>query len=346
MHTYYHPGHVRHDPAVLHKPETPNKNNYYSEVARRGELLYQAISEANLGPVHPPTDYGMEPIAEVHEHGLIALLQSAHARMLAEQQAQLVIPTTFNLGKKAGRHQPHSLWGLLGHYCFDIGSPIFADTWEVAYWSAQTALSAAAHLVERGDELAYALCRPPGHHASADYYGGFCYLNNAAIAANWLVSQGMRVAILDVDYHHGNGTQDIFYNRSEVMCCSIHADPLDEYPYFWGYADEFGTGPGLNSNFNYPLPRGTDEASYLPALDHALERIHRFVPNLLIVSLGFDTLAGDPVGGFELEVDSFREIGGHLRQLAIPILAVQEGGYKLEEIGPAVSAFMRAAAGR
>jgi acetoin utilization deacetylase AcuC-like enzyme len=340
MHTFYHPGHVRHDPAVLHKPGTPNKNSYYSEVARRGELLYQAIIEADLGPVLPPADLGLEPIGEVHDHGMITLLQKAYALMAQEGKAQLVIPTTFNLRKRHGQRQPQSIWGLLGHYCFDIGSPIFAGTWEAAYWSAQTALSAASHIVETGSSHAYALCRPPGHHAAADYYGGFCFLNNAAIAANWLVNQGLRVAILDIDYHHGNGTQEIFYNRSEVLFCSIHADPLDEYPYFWGYADEFGSGPGRNSNFNYPLPCGTHEPEYLLALEPALGRVQRFVPNLLLVSLGVDTLAGDPVGGFKLSVATMGVIGQRLLELNLPILVVQEGGYLLSDLGPAVLAFL------
>ena len=188
----------------------------------------------------------------------------------------------------------------LGAYSFDASSPIAAGTWEGAYWSAQTALTA-LDAVLAGERAAFALCRPPGHHAGADYLGGYCYLNNAAIAAEAAVAAGRRVAILDVDYHHGNGTQDIFYARGDVLFVSIHADPRMDYPYFWGHADETGEGEGEGATLNLPLPRGTDLAAYLPALDTALERIAAFAPDLLVVSYGADTFAGDPISHFRLE---------------------------------------------
>jgi acetoin utilization deacetylase AcuC-like enzyme len=344
MHTFYHPGHERHDPAQMHRPETPNRNTYYGEVAKRGRLIHEAILTADLGPIATPADFGIEPIGDIHEYGMLALLQTAYERMASEHGGRLALPNAFRVSARAQRRKPRSIWGLLGYYAFDIGSPIFKDTWDVAYWSAQTAVSAAALVAAAGSdsEMAYALCRPPGHHAAADYFGGFCYLNNVAIAANWLVEQGQRVAILDLDYHHGNGTQAIFYNRSETLFCSIHADPLNEYPYYWGYADEYGVGPGENYNFNYPLPRGTRETEYLSALDDALDRIRRFVPDTLLVSLGVDMVKDDPIGGFNLNGDSIRRMGRRIGDLRIPLVVVQEGGYHLPSLGENVLRFLMA----
>lgn len=345
MHTIYHPGHVRHDAKKLHKAGTPNNNVYYSEVSERGEAIYRSVAEASLGPVMPPGDFGNEPIEEVHDHGMIRLLKTAFQRMQQEEKAGVALPRTFNLRDQQSQRTPRSIWGQLGKYCFDIGSPIFNHTWEVAYWSAQTAITAGALVASGEKQTSYALCRPPGHHAAARYYGGFCYLNNVAITANWLAHQGQRVAILDVDYHHGNGTQEIFYRRSDVFVCSIHADPLNEYPYFWGYADEFGDGSGENYNFNYPLPRGTEQAAYLDAFDHAVDRVKRFVPSILMVSLGLDTLAGDPIGDFNLTQESMSLIGERLCASGIPCVVVQEGGYNLETVGPGVVSFLKALIG-
>ncbi len=341
MHTFYHQGHIRHDPAQLHKPEPSGKNTYYSEVAQRGEVIFEAIKTADLGPIIPPGDFSLEPIGEIHEYGMISLLQNAFERMKNEAESHLAIPNTFNIRQELFLRKPRSIWGLLGYYTFDLGSPIFRDTWDVAYWSAQTAISAAALVAASEGEAAYALCRPPGHHAGSNFFGGFCYLNNVAIAANWLVQQGQRVAILDIDYHHGNGTQSIFYNRSDVLVCSIHADPFNEYPYYWGYADEFGTNGGENYNFNYPLPLGTNAETYLKELEKALDRIRRFVPNTLLVSFGADTIEGDPVGGFKLDTHSMYQIGEKINQLDIPTVIIQEGGYLLSSLGENVVSFLK-----
>ncbi|MCB2038972.1 MAG: histone deacetylase family protein, partial [Ottowia sp.] len=201
-----------------------------------------------------------------------------------------------------------SIWAELGYYCYDTSSPIFARTWDAAYWSAQCAVSAAVD-VHAGAPVAYALCRPPGHHASRDLYGGFCYLNNAAIAAQWLADHGARVAIVDVDYHHGNGTQAIFYARRDVLFCSLHADPDADYPFFWGFADERGEGPGLGTNMNFPLPLGTTADGYLAALDAALAYVGDFGADVVVLSLGFDTYVDDPVGGFRLTTADYARVG-------------------------------------
>ncbi len=340
MHIFYHPEHTRHDPALLHRPDTPERNAYYAEVAQRGELIHTAVAQANLGAISTPGDFGLEPIADVHRHEMLALLQTAYDRFLLETGTEPAIPDTFSVRHMLRRHS-QTVSGLLGLYCYDTSSPIFKETWEAAYWSAQTALSAAALVTAVGEQIAYALCRPPGHHASGDMFGGFCYLNNAAIAANWMVQQGQRVAILDIDYHHGNGTQAIFYGRAEVIFCSIHADPFKEYPYYWGFADEYGRGAGKGYNFNFPLPPGTAEAAYLRALDKALTQIRAFVPDVLVVSLGVDTATGDPIGSFRLEQESFRRIGAQIARLHLPTVVIQEGGYLLPALGPNVVTFLQ-----
>src|SRR5690606_6400143 len=235
------PKHVAHDPAILHRPDSPQSITYYSEVAQRGLTIHQALEAAQLGPISEAHDMGLEPLLQVHRHDMVAFLQTAHERMVAEENGQVALPETFNL-RRQPRHRSVSVLGQLGYYCYDVGSPIFANTWDAVYGSAQLALNATAVVLSGESQLAYALCRPPGHHAGADFYGGFCYLNNTAIAAQWLVEAGQRVAILDLDYHHGNGTQEIFYGRADVLTCSIHADPLYDYPYYWGFADEYGSG--------------------------------------------------------------------------------------------------------
>jgi acetoin utilization deacetylase AcuC-like enzyme len=340
MHTFYYAGHTQHDPGQLHQPDTPRRNRFYSEIARRGELIIEAIRQANLGPVLPPGDFGLEPIGEIHDYGLLNLLQNAYRLVSEDHDNASVIANTFNV-RGSTRHVPRSIWGLLGYYSFDTSAPIFEHTWDVAYWTAQTAVSAAALVFTGSERMAYGLCRPPGHHAAANLFGGFCYLNNAAIAANWLVQQGQRVAIVDVDYHHGNGTQAIFYQRNDVFVTSLHADPLNEYPFYWGYADEFGAEAGHLYNYNYPLPPGTTEERYLRTLDEALERVRLYVPDTLVISLGVDTVENDPLGSFKLTADSFRKIGARLAAFDLPTIVIQEGGYLYEQLGANVVAFLQ-----
>ena len=338
MHTFYHKGHIKHDPEALHKPDEPQKNNIYNDTASRGLALYEAISKANLGKITPPGDFGTEPIDILHDNGMRNLLQDGFARAQTEFQANFALPDTFALGAKPPR-KPRSLQGQLGYYTYDLASPLFEHTWEAAYWSVQTSLSAAALVSVGNEQIAYALCRPPGHHAGTAFFGGGSYLNNAAITANWLLQQGRRVAILDLDYHHGNGTQNIFYHRSDVLVCSLHADPLYEYPYYWGYADEFGINHGRNFNYNYPLPRGTAEKHYLDILAEALKKIRLYVPDILVLSLGFDTLDGDPAGSLKLEPSSFLPIGKMIQSLGIPVTVIQEGGSLIPALGESVINF-------
>lgn len=309
------------------------------EVPVRAEIILNAIQTAQLGPVIGPTDHGLEPILAVHDAGFVNFLRSVYAESAAcFGEAAPVFTWTFAT-RHTGR-KPKSLLGLRGYYAFGWGSPILEGTWEAAYWSAQCALTAADR-VRAGERAMYALCRPPGHHAAADLYGGFCYLNNAAIAARYL-QEGNKIAILDVDYHHGNGTQAIFYADPSALYCSLHAHPDDDYPYYWGEANEIGEGPGEGYNRNWPLPQRTDDANYLAALDEALAAIRKFAPRYLVVSAGFDIAAGDPVGGFNVTTGGLHEIGKQIAGLDLPTVIVQEGGYLLEKLGENAVAFLRA----
>jgi acetoin utilization deacetylase AcuC-like enzyme len=196
-------------------------------------------------------------------------------------------------------------------------------------------------MVRAGERVAYALCRPPGHHAGPDLYGGFCYLNNAAVAARYLQTQGAKVAILDVDYHHGNGTQEAFYSDPEVLYCSLHADPDDDFPYYWGAVDECGVGAGEGLNHNWPLTADTDDATYLSTLDAALAVISEFRPCYLVVSAGFDIVTSDPVGSFRITGEGLHEIANRIAGLALPTVIVQEGGYALGTLGQNAVAFLQ-----
>ena len=307
------------------------------EIPQRIEEILAALQAAGIGPLIQPTDHGLSPILGVHDTQYIEYLQSAYENNAAfYRNDEPAIPETF--APRSARRRPKHVLGLKGYYGFGTGSPINAGTWTAAYWSAQCALSA-AELIRSGEEMAYALCRPPGHHAARDLYGGFCYLNNAAIAARHLPG---KVAILDIDYHHGNGTQEIFYDDPTVFYCSIHAHPDYEYPYYWGDASEIGAGAGSGYNLNLPLPSGTEDAAYLATLEQGVQAIRQFQPLFLIVSVGFDILTGDPAGGFKITLQGLAEISKQIAALHLPTILIQEGGYQIDELGKAAVAFLKA----
>jgi acetoin utilization deacetylase AcuC-like enzyme len=287
-----------------------------------------------------PWPHGAEPVLAVHSAEYVAFLERAYERWVAAGGApQGVMPSTFAL-RRFGRHSPDAL-GEPGYYCFDLSGVIVPGTYAAARAAADTALSAADALLA-GERHAYALCRPPGHHAGRDIYGGYCFLNNAAIAAHYL-SPTNRVAVLDIDFHHGNGTQDIFYERADVLYVSIHADPARHYPYFVGLADERGAAAGEGFNLNLPLERGVSNERYLAALDQALEAVAAFAPRWLVVSAGFDTYAEDPVArnDFALTGEAFAQIGARIASLRLPTLHVQEGGYAVEALGDNVVSYLQ-----
>lgn len=305
------------------------------EVPARADVILKAVEAAELGSIVPPVDHGADPILAVHDAGFVEFIRTAYAESAATfKEAGPVFTWSF-----ATRHQgrkPAGFLALKGYYSFSWGTPILEGTWEAAYWSAQCALTA-ADAVHGGEPLAYALCRPPGHHAGRDLYGGFCYLNNAAIVARHL---GARVAVLDIDYHHGNGTQTIFYSDPSVLYCSIHAHPDLDYPYYWGYADERGEGEGLGANRNFPLSLGTGDEAYLATLRQALQVVREFRPRFLVVSAGFDTVAGDPVGSLGLTTDGLAQVGEAIAGLSLPTVVLQEGGYLIERLGENAVAFL------
>lgn len=293
-----------------------------------------AILEAGIGTPEAPSDQGMDPILRVHDAGYVEFLQTAHADWVAAGRSGDAFPYTFPL--VARRRKPwNRIDAAMGHHSFDTSTPIGAGTWDAAYWSAQTAI-AALDAVLSGDAASFGMCRPPGHHAGSDYCGGYCYLNNAAIAAERAVRAGRRrVAILDVDYHHGNGTQDIFAGRDGVFFASVHADPGTDYPFYWGHADESG-----GNLLNLPLPRGTDWSGYAPALAEAVGWIGSKMPELLIVSFGADTHEADPISHFRLATDDYRRMAGHIASIGIPTVVLMEGGYAVEALGQNVAAFL------
>ena len=309
------------------------------EIPARAEIILRAVRDAQLGSVSAPVDHGIEPILAVHDAGFVDFLRTVYTEHAAYYKADEPV-FTWSFATRHGGRKPKGFLGLMGYYATGAGTPILEGTWEAAYWAAQCALSAADH-VRAGEGATYALCRPPGHHATSDLYGGFCYLNNAAVAARYLQADG-RVAILDIDYHHGNGTQVIFYSDPNVLFCSLHANPDDDYPYYWGWEDERGDGAGEGYNHNWPLPQATGDADYLLALDQALAVIDGFAPRYLVVSAGFDIAESDPVGGFCVSTGGLREIGRRIAALDLPTVIVQEGGYLLDTLGESAVAFLRA----
>ena len=321
---------------LLHAPAREMHNGGWTphaETPARAESIAAA-----LPPLLPARDHGRDPLLAVHTAEYLDFLENAHRLWRDAGRDGDALPYVWPV---VGR-RPLNLRridALLGRFSFDAATPVASGTWKAAYWGAQTALTALDTVL--GGAHAFALCRPPGHHAGADYFGGYCYLNNAAIAARAARNAGhARVAVLDVDYHHGNGTQDIFAGDASVFFASLHADPATDYPFYWGHADETGDGAGTGTTLNLPLPRGTAIAPYLAALDIALARIAAFAPSLLVVPFGADTFAGDPISGFALATADYPAVAARIASLGLPALVVMEGGYATAELGANVAAFL------
>ncbi|MDR0808337.1 MAG: histone deacetylase family protein [Gemmobacter sp.] len=310
------------------------------EIPRRAELVLDAVRRAGLGPVIAPGCFDLAPVLAVHDAGFVRFLETFRDGWVNEVGD---IPAYPNIWPpRRTRMIPTVRPGAeLGRYAVDMSSPILQGTWAAARAAVDCALTAAG-LIEGGENAGFALCRPPGHHAGRDYFGGYCFLNNAAVAAQWFRDAGAgRVAVLDVDYHHGNGTQDIFYDRGDVLTVSIHADPIQEYPYYIGFADERGEGDGLGANLNLPLPWGSDFSAWGGAMEQALLRIRAFAPERLVVSLGVDAFEGDPISRFRLQGADFAEIGRRIGRLGLPTLFVMEGGYAIAAIGDNVASVLK-----
>ncbi|MCU1449902.1 MAG: histone deacetylase superfamily protein [Acidimicrobiales bacterium] len=332
MLTVFSPEHRRHRPAaeLIEGVMAPAV-----EVPERAEQVLAAIRNRSIGAVVEPDDHGADSeaaIAAVHDERYTRFLAGAHDEWLASGRTGDALPYAWPT-RHMRQVEPIAIDGRLSYYSFDAGTPITSGTWAAAEASARVALTA-ARLVLAGEAAAFGLCRPPGHHASNDLYGGYCFLNNAAVAAQAMRDGGAaRVAVLDVDYHAGNGTQTIFYERADVLTCSIHADPRQEYPYFLGYADETGSGAGAGANVNLPLPWGTSWDVWATALGQACAEVASFRADALVVSLGLDTYRDDPISRFLLDTSNYLQVGAQIRSLDIPTVFVLEGGYDLATIG-------------
>ena len=311
------------------------------EIPERVDRILAALADAGLGAPQPPVAFGSDAITRVHTPEYLNFLEHAHARWRADtgldetsEAAAYARPL-----RDQPLFEPENIIAQLGWYSHDT-DPVLAGTYSAAIGAVDVTLTAWAAVADGRARVAYACARPPGHHAAADSFAGYCYLNNAAIAAQAWADRGARVAIVDVDYHHGNGTQQIFYDRGDVLFVSLHADPAFEYPFFLGFAAERGWGAGEDGNRNFPLPAGTDWSGYEPALASALAAVRKFGPDAVIVSLGVDTALEDP-DRFCLGTDDYPRLGAALAALDRPTLVVQEGGYNLDVLGRNVAAVLR-----
>ncbi len=311
----------------------------------RADAIRRRLGDDNRFQLVEPDDWGTAPIAAVHDPGLVDFL----ARAWADYQVRHpgthdVVPDVFampGLLDGVGPFPERSLVDHeLGRWCFETTTPLTEGTFDAARSAVDIALTATKAVLE-GESSVYGLCRPPGHHAPTALYGGYCFFNNAAIAAHHVAStSGSKVTVLDVDYHHGNGTQQIFYRRDDVQYVSLHGDPARAYPYLSGFVDETGAGRGAGANLNVPLAAGTDDDAYLASLASVCEAIEAFGPSVVIVSLGVDTFHNDPISDLAITTEGFRAQGELVAQLALPTVIVQEGGYDVAAIGDNVRAFL------
>jgi len=313
------------------------------ENPERAEKILSVLSQTSWAEIQAPEDFGLEPILAIHSHDYIEFLRNACNEWLLSNQAQpddnlSLFPSNFPIGR--WRHKPKSIFGRAGIYISDLSAPISSGTYEAALASTNCALSGAKDILA-GAKTSFALCRPPGHHAGRAHCAGYCYINNAAVAANYLSMQN-RTAILDIDYHAGNGTQDIFYERGDILTVSIHANPDFEYPYFSGFASETGEGAGSGFHKNFPLEAGCETREYVRTLKTALGFIHSFEPEFLVVSAGMDIFTNDPLGKFRITTAGIHKIGQEIANLGLKSLVCLEGGYNNSELGKNMLTFLEA----
>jgi acetoin utilization deacetylase AcuC-like enzyme len=306
------------------------------EVPDRVDHVVKELQRRQLGPILAPESFDDRRLTSIHPDRYVDFLKGAWVEWVALDPANAArdaLPSVWPVRTLRSDVLPVNFAARMGLFSMDAGTPLTSGTWVAARAGADCALSA-AKAVAGGARAAFALTRPPGHHAGADFFGGYCFLNNAALAAQYLRDQGVsRVAVLDIDYHHGNGTQAIFYDRPDVFFASIHGDPHTEYPFYLGYADETGSGAGLGATRNLPLSRGSDFLQWRQALTQALQDIRAFGAEALVVSLGLDTFEGDPISGFKLRTADYLQVGADLARAGLPTVFVFEGGYAVTELG-------------
>jgi acetoin utilization deacetylase AcuC-like enzyme len=307
------------------------------EKPERADQVLATVQARRLGPILPPEDFALTLVERVHAPRYLRFLQRAWDEWSALGNTNDALPAVWPIRGMRHDVEPTNFMAQLGLYSFDSGTPLTAGSWNAAYLGARIALTAQRR-VSAGERAVFALSRPPGHHAGHDFLGGYCFINNAAVATQAFIDAGAaRVAIVDVDYHHGNGTQSIFYARGDVLFQSIHGDPRTEYPFYLGHADERGSGTGEGCNWNYPLPAGSSNAAWFEALELACQRVQSFGADVLVVSLGVDTFVRDPISKFQLDAPEYLRLGARLQRLGLPTLFILEGGYAVAEIGANVA---------
>jgi acetoin utilization deacetylase AcuC-like enzyme len=328
--------HRLHDP-----PFELNAGQHVSPVYERPARL-DAIRTSLEGAGHalvPTVAHDDAALSAVHDPAMVAFLRDGYAAWRRAGGPETMIADTFRSPRwNAGGRPSASTFAQLGWWCFDTATPLVAGSFTAARAAIDVALTG-VDLLTAGTPAVYALTRPPGHHAGRDYFGGFCLFNHAAVAAH-VLSAGGRVTVLDLDVHHGNGTQDLFWRSAAVQYVSLHGSPDHLYPYFSGFADEIGEGAGRGTTHNVPLPRGTTDAAYLAALDAALDVVQAFDPATLVVSLGLDASEHDPIGTLGLSAAAFRALGERVGSLDRPTLLLQEGGYALAQLGTLAAAML------
>ena len=311
----------------------------FERISRVANIL-EALNSNGFSDISEPEECDMKPVQRVHKPDFIQFLETAWGEWKRGGYAGDLIATTYPTRGTPTQRCPQEIDGKAGYYCIASETAIVEGTWEAAKSSCASAQSAARHVMS-GKDCAFALCRPPGHHATADQYGGYCFINNAAVAAAILQENGAgRVAVVDVDFHHGNGTQDIFYDSGGVMFASLHGEPEHAFPYYSGWKEETGTGQGEGANLNFPMPPGTKYSVWAEALAEAISAVRRFSPDSLVISLGVDAYKEDPISFFKLETEDFTDCGARLAALGLPTVIVMEGGYAISEAGANVVSFL------